>query len=173
LVLRGDYRAKRNKHPFAVIEIDIDCFKAINDSYGHNAGDEILCDLSRLIKAQLREVDHFGRVGGEEFLITLPDTTEALAKEIAERVRLIVENHTFHTKEGAPIKLTISLGITIMNPVDKEFINCPSSHAIEMLYKRADKAMYQAKNAGRNRIAVWDGLKTEISTLPSHSDKSN
>jgi len=126
-------RAKRSGTPFSVIMFDIDHFKRINDTSGHDAGDEILVELSRVAAAELRDIDLKVRFGGEEFLALLPETTEEEARVVAERIRVAVQ---------LEVAITISLGVTSYREGDDQ----------ETLVKRADNALYQAKKQGRNQV---------------------
>ena len=131
-------RAKRYGNALSVIMIDIDFFKKINDTHGHNVGDEVLVEYSKLIKSYLRDVDVFCRIGGEEFMIILPYATEEDAQIIAEKLRQEIETHK------QILALTMSFGVT-------QYIKGESE---EFLYKRVDSALYEAKESGRNRVVV-------------------
>jgi len=126
---------------------DIDLFKKINDAHGHMVGDQILHGIAQLCMKNLRPDDVLGRYGGEEFVILLPDTTSADAKNIAERIRLLIANTPIQTDFGL-ISTTISIGIA--NTENAQSI------AIKQLLLKADRAMYRAKQTGRNRVIVWD-----------------
>ena len=136
-------RATRYGHPFSVILFDLDHFKKVNDTYGHNAGDEVLTKVSARADGLMRATDSLGRWGGEEFLVVAPETTAQGALTLAERVREGVEGLSFAT--AAPI--TISLGIAEYVPGEEP----------EGTIRRADDALYQAKEAGRNRSVVAEG----------------
>ncbi|PWJ92091.1 MULTISPECIES: diguanylate cyclase [Oceanotoga] len=128
---------KKSEKIFSLIMFDIDFFKAINDTYGHNTGDKVLKELSNLIKNNLRKDDYFFRWGGEEFMIlTCIDIEKAF--NLAQRLRSIVENHKFNSK----IKLTLSFGVSSYN-IDEP---------IEKLLIRVDNALYIAKKNGKNRV---------------------
>jgi two-component system cell cycle response regulator len=135
-------RAQRYKRELSLVLFDIDHFKAINDAHGHLAGDAVLRHLATEVKPRLREQDIFARVGGEEFAALLPEVAHDGAMAAGEKVRRIVEAATFLV-EAMPIKVTISVGVTSLDPRGKE----PTS-----LYERADAALYQAKGKGRNRV---------------------
>ncbi|MBI9011819.1 MAG: diguanylate cyclase [Clostridiales bacterium] len=122
----------------AVILLDLDDFKEINDTYGHIAGDEVLIKISQIIKKSIRENDQVGRYGGEEFLVFLKDTSREELREIAERIRANIESYEWQY-EG--LVTTASIGIT----------TCFSTDAEEVLHE-ADTLMYKAKNAGKNRV---------------------
>lgn len=150
-------RAKRYQHPFTVIMLDIDNFKEVNDTYGHAIGDEALKSLAKLCQINIRKIDILGRYGGEEFVILLPNTNLYQGNEIADRLRVQVEDTTINTDAGE-IKITISLGLAQMDS---------STPTLAALIDRADTALYQAKNTGRNRVEINGNLinsKTNPST---------
>lgn len=125
----------------ACISLDIDFFKAINDTYGHAIGDKVLIEYSHRIQNALRGHDIFGRVGGEEFIILLPDSSLENACEVAERLRLNIEQAPFEFNDDA-ITITTSAGVCIYKPEDD----------LDSLIARSDKALYEAKENGRNRV---------------------
>ncbi|MDH5601204.1 MAG: GGDEF domain-containing protein, partial [Gammaproteobacteria bacterium] len=131
-------RSIRYKHPLSVIMIDIDYFKKINDNYGHDVGDKILQQLCDSISEIIRKTDIFGRIGGEEFMLILPETPLTAACDFAERIRTTIEQKDFDIVKN----VTISLGVT----------QCVEEDNILPLFKRADIALYTAKNDGRNRV---------------------
>jgi diguanylate cyclase (GGDEF)-like protein len=139
-------RANRARHPFVLLLMDLDYFKQINDSHGHQAGDHVLRVLSALLKKQVREVDYVGRTGGEEFGILLTDTSEQDGRETAERIRQVVENKQFTVKESQPINVTMSIGLACY-PDD-------GTNA-DMLISCADEVLYRAKEKGRNRVECF------------------
>ncbi len=130
-------RTKRTKRTFCVIMFDIDHFKLVNDKYGHQVGDSVLVAIARLIKSSIREIDTFGRWGGEEFLIVLPEVQLPSALVAAERLRKKIESHIFETVE----KITCSFGVT-----EYDIEETPNK-----LIRRVDTALYKAKENGRNR----------------------
>ncbi|WP_456454983.1 diguanylate cyclase [Thermovibrio sp.] len=136
-------------YPFALLMIDIDNFKKINDTYGHQAGDCVLRELASLLKSQLRARDIIARYGGEEFSILLPGVTFSQAVKVAERLRSSVEKHLFKCKE-VEIPVTISVGVAMMRDGLDQF----------SLIERADKALYLAKRSGKN--AVKTDLDVEL-----------
>lgn len=146
-------RSRRNKHTFALLEMDIDHFKNVNDQFGHHVGDTVLANLVRHSQEAIRSVDTVGRIGGEEFLILLPETGADGAAQIAERLREHIANTTNGTSALTPIRITISIGIAIFNPDDNPRMS--RSIALNELISKADLAMYQAKNEGRNRVSFW------------------
>ncbi|MBE0499748.1 MAG: cache domain-containing protein [Campylobacterales bacterium] len=136
------YRAHRYERSFALLMFDLDHFKKINDTYGHAIGDMVLLTLSNLVVSCLRESDIFARIGGEEFIIILPETGEELSLEIAERIRKNIESYSFEPVK----KVTISIGL----------VRHKSEEGLEELLRRVDSALYEAKNSGRNRVIVGD-----------------
>ena len=134
--------AKRERRTAAVIVLDIDRFKRINDTWGHAAGDAVLQRIARTCRIELRADDQIGRIGGEEFLVVLHSATREQAQEIAERLRLAVERLDF-TSISSDLRVTISLGVWVANQYD-------ASAAIAA----ADSMLYQAKENGRNRVEM-------------------
>lgn len=147
-------RGQRSLHPLAFLMIDIDHFKRINDQYGHMVGDTVLKNLSLFCQLKLRDIDVFGRFGGEEFLVGCPETDAKAAYEIAERLRDAIAKHSFATVNGKEVTLTVSIGISVFDP------NQAHHDLLEFLMdqhiEHADKAMYFAKNAGRNQVKLFD-----------------
>ncbi len=130
---------------FTLMLFDIDKFKSINDTYGHPAGDYVLSEIAKVIRDKLiRGNDFFARAGGEEFALLLLGSPPRQAEEIAERIRATIEGHEF-IFEGKKLTVTISIGIAFKNEKDASW---------EFVYERADKALYQSKNSGRNRVSV-------------------
>lgn len=124
-----------------LILIDLDHFKSVNDSYGHNGGDTVLVHVADLLSEGIRDGDVVGRWGGEEFIILLPGATLELAMGAAERIREQIENAEIETEQGK-VKVTASFGVTCA----KKY------HALTSLVAQADKALYQAKENGRNQV---------------------
>jgi diguanylate cyclase (GGDEF)-like protein len=140
--------AVRYNEPFTVIMLDIDHFKNVNDTYGHQAGDEILRVVSDTCHKQVRQVDIFARYGGEEFIFALPQTSLTDAALVAGRIRQAVEDSRYDYNE-THIPITISLGVA----------SCDPSHdTIEKLIERSDQALYEAKQSGRNRVCTLPPL---------------
>ncbi|HEV2150413.1 MAG TPA: diguanylate cyclase [Longimicrobiaceae bacterium] len=143
-LLREEFeRSRRTHEPIAVAMLDLDRFKAVNDTYGHPTGDVILYETARIIRETAREIDMVGRYGGEEFIAILPNTDEEEAGRFAERVRRAVEEHVFRD-EPHEVRMTASSGVAAFPRLD---IDTP-----ETLLKRADEALYVAKESGRNRV---------------------
>ena len=131
--------------PVSVIAFDFDQFKQVNDQYGHAAGDHILHETSKLVAAScIRPNDVFARMGGEEFVIVLPDTYLADANDIAEKIRVLFENRVFEF-ENIPIHLTASFGVCTVSSATAQ---------PEALLARADELLYRSKREGRNRVSV-------------------
>ncbi|MBO6816617.1 MAG: PleD family two-component system response regulator [Rhizobiaceae bacterium] len=138
--------ARRSGSGIAAIMCDIDHFKAVNDTYGHDAGDQVIREVASRITKSVREVDLASRFGGEEFVIIMPDTDVERAEKIAERIRLEVEAHPVQVAGGSKqISITMSMGVSSIDGED----DTP-----ERLMKRADVALYTAKRNGRNRIVT-------------------
>lgn len=135
-------RANREDSPLALIFFDLDHFKAINDTYGHDAGDAVLVELGRAVHSRLREFDVFGRMGGEEFAVLLPGANIYHAVNVAEKLRSCIEGAVV-TAGGFDIRCTASLGVADRRP-DRKSLQC--------LIRAADNAMYAAKHAGRNQV---------------------
>lgn len=129
----------------AVMMLDLDRFKRINDTHGHAAGDAVLQEFSKRLQANVRGIDLVARMGGEEFMVVMPDVTPDLASEVAERVRSATANPEFTiSADGLAIDVTVSIGFAVLNKVESVF----------ELIKRADDALYHSKNSGRNRVTV-------------------
>ncbi|WP_266168493.1 diguanylate cyclase [Dyella subtropica] len=140
-------RYQRNQRPAALIMLDIDGFKLINDRYGHAAGDQLLSDLARLLQRGLREMDTPGRLGGDEFGIVLPETDLERASAVAERIRLLAENSQ-PQHSGQRIPWTVSLGVAAVDEGIQD---------VRAWMHQADLALYRAKSQGRNRVSVASG----------------
>jgi len=145
-------RAGRHYKPLSVAFIDIDRFKPINDTYGHNAGDAVLRQVARLIAEAVRVNDTFGRYGGEEFMLILPETMPEDAVRLAEELRTLVQHQTMSIADNQTVKATISIGVAGGRG---------SGLQIDMLVDRADAAMYAAKSLGRNRTYLHRDLDEE------------
>ena len=131
---------KRYKTPFSIIMYDIDDFKRINDTYGHNVGDNVLVDMSAVIKSHIRDSDYIFRVGGEEFIILLTETQIDKAKLVSEKIRDSVEKDLKAIKDET---ITISIGLTEVKEDDTE----------DIIFMRVDKLLYKSKNSGKNKIS--------------------
>jgi len=147
-------RAKRYALELSVFMLDIDYFKRVNDTYGHQAGDVTLSTLGSLVKTALRNVDIVARYGGEEFLVICPNTAIVGSELVAERIRQLVESHQFEIPDGSGgkqiIQISVSIGVaSVSATVDSQ----------EKLVQAADQALYRAKTDGRNRVIA---AKTEV-----------
>ena len=138
-------RLLRHPKELSVIMFDIDHFKSINDNYGHSTGDEILNRIGNIVKKLIREYDYAFRMGGDEFLVLLPESNDQQASQLAERIRKAIENYTL--LKNPKLVITASFGIAQYTQMDT---------SIEKLTRRADEALYQAKRSGRNRVEVID-----------------
>lgn len=136
------YELAKKQQSVSYLLFDIDHYKHINDTYGHHIGDRVLRDMAILITGQLEEQAIFGRYGGDEFAILLPDTDEQQAMTIAEQLRSTIEHHRFH---ALPLSYTISVGVVT--------VKVTKATHLSLLYQYSDRALYEAKHAGRNRIA--------------------
>ena len=134
-------RSVRTGEKLSILLFDIDDFKKINDEYGHYSGDQALVSITSTIKRTIRPYDTFARLGGEEFGVILPNLDQNEAFDIAERIRIGVEESRLNRK----IPVTISIGLT-------EYLDHDSP---DDMYKRTDDAMYEAKRCGKNQVVVW------------------
>jgi diguanylate cyclase (GGDEF)-like protein len=137
--------ALRHQHPVSCIVFDIDHFKAVNDRYGHAAGDLVLAQCVQACRERLRASDIFGRIGGEEFAIVLPHTGAAAAMKVAETLRQGIAEQKIMTPEG-PLSISASFGVSGFDW---------SAPQLDEMLQRADVALYTAKNEGRNRCGLW------------------
>ena len=142
-------RARRYGSPFSILVIDIDFFKNVNDSYGHSVGDATLQALTQLGRKMLRGSDCFGRMGGEEFAVLLPQADLERAHQLADRMRLAVQRMEIATPKG-PISITISIGVAQLSGPETRF---------DETLIRADKALYVAKQTGRNKVVSSPNLE--------------
>lgn len=136
-------RYRRNKKPFAIIMIDIDHFKQVNDTHGHDFGDSVLVATGRQLEKTLRAQDIVARWGGEEFIALLPETEAAGAQHAAEKIRMEIAAR-WHNSKDVSTAVTATLGIAVFDGYG----------AIEECIKRADKALYVGKESGRNRVVM-------------------
>ena len=138
-------RAKSRARPLSLCITDIDRFKLVNDSFGHDAGDEVLREFAARLRSTVRGADLACRYGGEEFVVVMPDTPAEQAARVAERLRSIIEDRPFVLRSGQELHLTASLGIAS----NAMLVDTP-----EQLLKEADQALYAAKRNGRNRVVL-------------------
>jgi two-component system cell cycle response regulator len=142
-------QAQASGDAMAVMMVDIDHFKTINDTYGHAAGDMVLKQLAKRLKDNIRAVDMVARVGGEEFLVALPDTTATQAQTTANRLRALINSTPFDIGEAhPPLSVTISIGVALSEAKQ------PKGHRPDVICAQADAALYAAKSAGRDQVAM-------------------
>jgi two-component system cell cycle response regulator len=138
-------RARETDGVFAVMMIDLDKFKTINDRFGHDAGDAVLREFSRRLQENIRGVDLVARFGGEEFFVAMPDVDRHAAAAAAERIRRAIEDAPVLLPGGAgEVDVTVSIGVAIATAADND---------AEAIIKRADNALFASKEAGRNRVS--------------------
>lgn len=142
-------RARRYGHALAAVMLDLDGFKQVNDSFGHACGDRLLSELAQRCQQQLRASDLLGRVGGDEFAVLLPETDLNGAGLVAERLRQVIEGWEPLDDHG-PAEVSLSLGITLLHPADA---------GLEDFLERADLALYEAKQSGRNRVVAMERVE--------------
>lgn len=138
-------KAKKDSDRYYVMMIDVDNFKSINDTYGHQIGDKVLSAVAKTIKESIREDDIIGRYGGEEFIVIVKGDSNNYLK-IAERIRRNVEKIVINIDENEFIKVTSSIGITKMEASDK---------TLQQIISDSDKALYEAKNTGKNKVVAY------------------
>ncbi|EMP54129.1 diguanylate cyclase [Marinobacter santoriniensis NKSG1] len=136
-------RWQRYQHPLTIAVLDIDHFKRVNDSYGHKAGDRVLQLVARELQQRLRNTDFIARYGGEEFVALFPETTAGEARQVLDSLREYVGKLPFHFS-GEPVRITVSVGVSSFGAGD----------SADQVFDRADRALYQAKDAGRDQIKV-------------------
>lgn len=147
-------QALRHQHALSCIVLDIDHFKSVNDAFGHAAGDEVLKSVAAICRAGLRAGDLFGRLGGEEFCIVLPDADRERGLAVAEKLRAAISAEPVRGAYGA-LDVTASFGISTLSIVGKD---------IETLLADADAAMYHAKHRGRNQCVAWSSIRPDPTT---------
>src|SRR5471032_3134073 len=140
-------RSRRSRHPLALLMIDIDHFKRINDTHGHDVGDRAIVAVARAVTEDMRSIDLVSRFGGEEFVALMPETELAVAALAAERLRSAVAALRIAGEDGAQIALTISVGVTASDPLGV-------ADTASTLLMRSDKALYRAKKEGRDRVVT-------------------
>lgn len=142
-------RAVRERGPLAVLILDIDHFKTVNDTRGHLAGDEVLRQLATCLKRTLREYDLVGRYGGEEFVVSIAGLEEEPLLALAERLRMAVERHAFQLPDASRVHITMSVGVTCLHE---------GVASLDAMLESSDKALYRAKQQGRNQV-VFGGAR--------------
>ena len=153
--------SRRLNEPLAVVLCDLDRFKSVNDTYGHQVGDLVLKQFARILKQEAREIDRVGRYGGEEFILLLPGTVLDAAVTFAERARKAVEAHTFSFESGS-LQRTMSCGVAAWP--HPRVMDC------DALVKAADDALYVAKETGRNRVIRFDSQAFNEHTAATRPD---
>jgi diguanylate cyclase (GGDEF)-like protein len=139
-------RKRRYGGDLAVFMMDLDHFKVVNDTYGHQTGDLVLQRVGEICREILRDVDCVGRLGGEEFAVLLPRTDTAHAMAVAERLRDAVAQASVYAPHGETVRFTISIGVATMQE---------EHTTLDALLNQADRALYQAKHSGRNRVSLY------------------
>lgn len=137
--------AKREQEEISLIMMDIDNFKLVNDTYGHQVGDDVLIALSQKLRESQRKSDIVRRYGGEEFVVLLPNTNLDGAIVVAEKIREEIENIKVHTLEDKYVQFTVSLGVSM--------VKMKEERNLEVVLKRADDALYEAKRSGKNKVS--------------------
>ena len=157
-------RSKAGEYPFGLMLIDIDHFKRINDTYGHQAGDTTLASIAQALDECVRDVDFVGRLGGDEFALMLFDVNAQNAEAVGMRIRKAIEQYDFKIDAGGQTTVvTMSMGMAVCQPGD----------TCESLYQRADQALYKSKDLGRNRLCtIVDSEQVSVSTKPIIPDVS-
>lgn len=150
------HASQRSNQPFAVLFIDLDHFKSINDTYGHAVGDDVLRTVAQTLRATVRRSDIVGRIGGEEFSVFLPNTQLHGAQQLAETLRVAIESIHIEV-DGVRLKITASIGVAA-----KRF----DQETMQAIQQHADQAMYEAKRSGRNRVSTF-GSDDESLALPA------
>jgi len=152
-------RSKRYEHSYAIILLDLDHFKRVNDTYGHQCGDHALQEVAYRIKKNLRGTDFVGRYGGEEFIVLLPETKQHVAALTAEKIRSVVSNMAIQSSQAeASFCVTLSAGVALFTSEGEE-----EQITLETVLSRADKMLYVSKKDGRNRVSVWPNKKSHSS----------
>ncbi len=139
--------SRRNAQTFSIAMLDLDHFKEVNDRYGHQSGDQVLRVISRYILDNIRPYDRLYRYGGEEFLLSMPQTDITTATEIAERLRKGIALLQIPTSDMDMVRISVSFGVAELSP------QCD----VEEIIYHADQALYNAKHSGRNRVCQWQG----------------
>jgi diguanylate cyclase (GGDEF)-like protein len=150
-------RLQRHPRPLALLLLDLDHFKRVNDNHGHTVGDDALAQFASTVRGNLRTIDIFGRIGGEEFAVLLPETGGSDAMELAQRIRSAVGQTRIHSGE-VNLAITVSIGVA---EVDDGVWD------LETLMSRADESLYRAKALGRDRVVSWEDARGETHLAPA------
>lgn len=156
-------RCRRSGEPLALLLLDLDHFKQVNDLHGHRCGDLVLQGFAKRVQTRLRSADVFARLGGEEFAVLLPNTDLAGALSVANYLCHSVASNPVPLPDGQLLSLTVSMGLAMLTPDSGDATPLAQRHRTpstvqvspELLYMRADQALYEAKRQGRNRVVVW------------------
>ncbi len=167
-ILKEVNRANRNHAPLSCLFIDLDYFKSINDTHGHQTGDRVLKTIGLLLKNILRKTDLIARYGGEEFAILLPGCAEAQAQQVAENLRKQVASEIFRSLEGTPFRISTSIGFSTFYPEQHQNPSDLKEES-ERLVRISDEALYQAKHEGRNCIRYKSYPKKASDSSPLRS----
>lgn len=138
-------RSSREHRPLGLAIIDIDHFKKVNDTWGHDGGDEVLKVVANLMGKNVRQSDTLIRIGGEEFAVIMPNIRHRVAKDVMERLRLDIENSVIPVSDKE-LRITVSIGVTVREA--NQFLSADN------LYKQADLSLYEAKESGRNKVVL-------------------
>ncbi len=155
-------RSKRYKHPLSLLLIDIDHFKKVNDVHGHQIGDDVLIGVASILKINVRKTDVIARYGGEEIIVILLEADKSEAYITAEKIRKVIENHSFDFSGGKKLSVTASFGVSSLDMIPDD-----TDDKSKQIIKLADDALYTAKKEGRNKVVLFNLnqiVKTEIST---------
>jgi len=144
-------RARRQAYRLSCMYIDVDHFKRVNDTHGHQAGDDVLREVATRIKAELRMSDALGRFGGEEFVVLLIDADLDSACMVAQRIRASIADQPFLLADAQGLAVTVSIGVATLGDFAREH---PNEGIAQQLLAQADQALYAAKGAGRNRVVA-------------------
>ncbi|TXH05720.1 MAG: diguanylate cyclase [Nevskiaceae bacterium] len=139
-------RARRFSEPLSLVMMDIDHFKKVNDTYGHEAGDKAIISLAATTGSAIRKIDALGRIGGEEFALLLPRANKDPAFETAQRLRIRLMEQRIDLGGGQSLNYTVSMGVAALRPTTRD---------LQELMRNADAALYKAKREGRNRVEAW------------------
>ncbi|HZJ95167.1 MAG TPA: GGDEF domain-containing protein [Thiopseudomonas sp.] len=154
-------RIQRNGSPLTLGIIDLDHFKQINDSYGHLAGDKVLKTIAIELKKRLRRTDFIARIGGEEYVVLLPDTPLAKGYQVMEKLRLAIQNLPFHLKDQ-PVTITFSAGVGEVR----------ADESMNDAFEHIDQTLYIAKNAGRNSVRSAEPLAADPTSMPTAENQT-
>jgi len=144
-------RARRQSYRLSCMYIDVDHFKQVNDTHGHQAGDDVLREVASRVKAELRMSDALGRFGGEEFVVLLIDADLDSAGMVAQRIRASIADQPFMLPDGGMLSVSVSIGVATLGDPGRDLA---IEGVAQQLVAQADEALYEAKAAGRNRVVT-------------------